>query len=139
MGAAAVYVQEALRDVGVRMEIRTLESGLVQRVRAGEFEAAFGIVDRTSRALLREWGEDSPSGYHDPELYRLAAALDSTFDPATRDSLYRETWPIFRRDLPALLLGPSFQTFAAHRRVRGLESPFRAHPYVAAEHLWIEE
>ena len=137
-GKAAVYVQAALRDVGVRMEIRALESGFTDRVRGREFEAAFGMVSRTGRDFfLRD--EATPYRGEYPALGRIYAALDTVFDPAIRDSLYRESWPIFRRDLPVTLLAPQFQTFAAHRRVRGLESPFRAHPYIAAEQLWLQE
>ncbi len=136
-GRAAVYVQAALRNVGVRMEIRNLESGLMDRIRAGEFEAAFF---RISRWNLADWfAENSPLGYHEPALARLFGGFDTLPDPGRRDSLYRESWPIVHRDLPFTFLGPQVQLFVAHRRLRGLESPFRAHPYIAASDLWIEE
>lgn len=138
-GQAAVYVQAALREIGVRMEIRGLESGLNDRIRAGEFDAAFHRLGRGALRSGNYFAEDSPLGYARPELHRIYSSLDSVIDPARRDSLYRETWPILRRDLPFTFLGPQVQTFVAHRRVRGLESPFQAHPYAAMEHLWLEE
>lgn len=141
-GPTPVYVQAALREVGVRMEIRRLESGLKDRIEAGEFEAAIREFAWGAQGLAG-WSEDSASGYshgyYDPELDRIFHVMDTVFAPAIRDSLYRESWRIFRRDLPVTLLAPELHTFAAHRRVRGLESPFRAHPYVAAADLRIEE
>lgn len=135
---AAVYIQAALREIGVDMEIGRLESGLVQRIRAGEFEAAFRAFDRREDPK-RTWRPGSPMGYHDPELTRLLLEADTARVPAVKDSLYRLSWPILQRDLPVLFLGPEVQHFVMHRKVRGLSSPFRAHPYLALEHAWVEE
>ncbi|MEX2526562.1 MAG: peptide ABC transporter substrate-binding protein [Gemmatimonadota bacterium] len=135
---SAVYIQAGLREIGVAMEISRLESGLTQRVRAGEFEAAFDLFNRIE-APLRLWSDGSPMGYHDPELTEILAAADTLLDSAVRDSLYRRAWPILTRDLPVLFLAPQIQHFAIHRRVRGLSSPYRADPYMSLGHAWLED
>ena len=74
MSRAALYVQDQLRDVGVRMEVQPLEQATLRsRVRAKEFEAVVsrdGIVN--SGGQLGFLGvEPSPIGYHNPELAKL--------------------------------------------------------------------
>ncbi len=82
---------------------------------------------------------DSPYGYHDPDLSQILGTLDTLFDPTVRDSLYRETWPFLQRDMPVTFLSINVAHFVVHRRVRGLMSPFGAHPYANLENAWIEE
>lgn len=135
---SAVYIQDALREVGIRAEIQGLESGVIRRVRSGEFDAALAGLNKYEEPV-QNWGPDSPYGYHSPRLHRIFTALDTTYQATARDSLYRESWPILLRDVPVIFLGPSVQTFAAHRRVRGLEGRFGAHPYLSAEGLWIAD
>lgn len=59
--------------------------------------------------------------------------------PAEVDSLYRATWPILRREVPVTFLYPRAVAVVAHRRVRGLRSPYRADPMQFMEELWIED
>ena len=131
----AVYIQDALAAVGVRMEIATSGSPTILRVRAGEFEAAFAPFSLDE--LRSSWGPAAPYGYHDPELWEIAQALDTVYDPGVRDSLFRTTWPIVQRDLPVAFLAPRTQHVVAHRRLQGLESPLHAHLYALLEDLWI--
>ncbi len=133
-GQAAIYVQAAFRRVGVHMEIRALESGLRQRVRAGEFEAAF---DRFFRGgALRHF---ETLGYDDPRVIALLEEARFPADSAATDRLFREMWPILGADLPLTFLAPQVQYFVAHRRIKGLSSPFRARTLMHMEHAWVEE
>lgn len=129
---AAVYVREALRRVGVAMEIQLLPTVPRQQVAAGEFEAAF---DRFIPAQTR-WFE--ALAYENAAVREILAATKAEPDPAVRDSLQRELWPHFQRDLPLTLLGPLVTTYVVRRRVRGLSTPWAANPFEQAPWLWLE-
>ena len=152
-GQAAVYVQAALRKVGVHMEIQTLDMNLLRsRVRDGKFEAAFfpywNHVDGQIRWLAPglDRGDGTPQesltagiGYDNPGVSRLLASVRETADPDQEDSIYRSLAPLIHHDLPITFLYPEVMTYMVHRRVRGLKSPFRADPIQFLEQLWIEE
>ena len=140
---AALYVQESLRQVGIRMEIQSAGPGLRlvrERVRSGRYQALFSRFD-LGDSVDREgiFGEDSWLGYQNGEVTRLVEEIPSAVDPETRDSIHRTLWPFLQEDLPAVFLYPLVMTFVADRRVRGLESPFRADPVMHAEELWLED
>ncbi|MFQ5678736.1 MAG: peptide ABC transporter substrate-binding protein [Gemmatimonadota bacterium] len=136
---AAVYVQAALREVGARMEIQTLDNRVLRRrVQSGEFEAVFFPVWNSVDGHLRWIGEYSPIGYDNPEVRRLLASAQETAEPEEEEALYRRIAPMVQADLPITFLIPQVQTYAAHRRVRGLQSPYAADPMVFLEHLWLQ-
>jgi peptide/nickel transport system substrate-binding protein len=136
----AIYVQEQLRKVGIRMEIKILEYMLSIRTRrTGDFEASIHWGRRHNMAYGFT-GKDSPIGYNNQLIEQLIKTAKNTFDPDLKDNLYREIWPIFQRDLPVTFLYPNiFGTCVAHKRIRGLSTPHRADPILSMEHLWIEE
>lgn len=47
--------------------------------------------------------------------------------------------PIFIADLPITILLPQVQTHIAHRRIKGLKSPYRPDPVWFMEELWLED
>jgi peptide/nickel transport system substrate-binding protein len=138
---AAVYVQAQLRRVGVQADVETLElMTLRERVRDAAFDAALWDLhmkgDRSGGSVHFE--EDSPIGYVNPRVGALLRAKALVFDPAEVERIYRELWPTFQADLPVTFLAPAVQTTIAHRRVRGLVSPYRIDPVVAMAHVWLE-
>jgi peptide/nickel transport system substrate-binding protein len=140
----AVYIQDQLRRVGVRMEISTRESfSLVAReLRAGDFEAAISrlfMVPGTARGPFAFFGEGSIIGYRNARVVELLEATEETQDPEKLDALYRELWSFFQADLPVTFLYPMTWTYVVHRRVRGLSTPWRADPVWHMEHLWLED
>ena len=131
--AAAVYVQAQLRQVGIRMDITTLEPRVARgRRRAGEFDAALGLLWSSLDNLVHFFGEDSPIGYRNARVTQLLDAARNTQNPDEMDEIFRE-------DLPFTYLVLDVETYVAHRRVKGLSTPFRANPWWSVEHLWIEE
>lgn len=133
---AAVYVQDQLRRIGVRMNIQTLEATAArERIFAGDFQAAINDIATLTRE--RFFGAASPMGYRNPDVIRLISEAHRAIDPEIVDSLYRESWPHLQRDLPVTFLFPAIWATVAHRRVRGLSSPYRAEPAWYAEHLTI--
>lgn len=136
---AAVVIQQQLRDVGVEMEILTLQT-VVERVRAGDFAAAILPVfpaGGLSHAVY--FGEESLLGYDDPAVSRLLAEAETTLNPVELDRIYAELMPIFLDDQPMTVLFPEVRTTVAHRRVRGLSSPHWAEPTWHAGELWLDD
>jgi peptide/nickel transport system substrate-binding protein len=134
----AVIIQSNLRRVGIEVDIVSVESNIAwQRTSEGEFEAALFDIKPGNRALL--FGAESVIGYRNPRVVELLTERRRTLDPAALDRLYAELGEIFREELPVTLLQPMVSWTAAHRRLRGLSSPWRADPGWYMEHLWIED
>ncbi len=74
-----------------------------------------------------------------PRVIELLERAGATMNPDEIDRIYREIWPIFQADLPITGLYPTLWTTVAHRRVRGLSSPYRADPGWYMDELWLEE
>lgn len=133
-GYAAVYVQEALSEIGVAMEIQYLPDPPRRQLRAGDYEAAF---DRFHVGWATT--ELEAMGYRESRVLGPLSLVETTVEPTRRDSLFRALWPAFRRDLPITFLGTRAVASVAHRRVRGLSSPHRADLYYVAGELWLDD
>lgn len=138
--AAAVYVQAQLRQVGIRMDITIVEGRAGgDRLRAGDFDAALGLLWSEIPELVRFFGEDSPIGYRNARVIKLLGAAQNTRNPDEMDEIFRGLMSEFGEDLPFTSLVLSVETYVVHRRVKGLSTPFRANPLWSLEHLWIED
>jgi len=140
---AAVYANQSLRTVGVRMNVLLLDSSVVrERLASGDFDAVIeylwaepGSGVHSLDALL---GEESSTGYRNPRVVELIDQLQATLDFDVIDQIYAELSEIIRADVPMTYLTMNVETYVAHRRIKGLSTPFRANPVWNAEHLWIE-
>jgi peptide/nickel transport system substrate-binding protein len=136
----AVYVQEFLRQVGVHMEMVVLEGPLTwERLRAGDFEALFMVVQSGVAAQKRDFGRENRTGYYNPEAFAVIDSLQVTADPEEEDRLYRRLTEIYRADMQFTRLIPWSRDWFVHRRVQGMTTPFRAEPDTYMEELWIED
>lgn len=136
---AAVLVQDQLRDVGIEMEILTLEN-IWERVQVGDFHAAIlPVFPGGGLSHTVYFGGESVLGYAHPTVTRLLDQAEATLSPVEIDRIYGELMPIFLDDQPMTGLYPDVRTTVAHRRVRGLSSPYRAEPVWHVDELWIEE
>ncbi|MGQ0732278.1 MAG: ABC transporter substrate-binding protein [Acidobacteriota bacterium] len=134
----AVYVQARLRRIGVDMRIQRMENATVRAlVPSGRFEAAVSFL--SNGELRSQFGPPFPTGYRNSELVALIDRVESTADPAVEAEAIRRIAEIFRDDVPATFLIPGNRAIVAHRRLRGLSSPWRADPLPSMEELWIEE
>lgn len=134
---AAIYVQAALREVGVDMRIRPVDNSVLRaRLSEDDFDAAFVPYWNHVDGHLEHMGA---AGYRNPEVTRLLASVKETADPAEIDSIYRALWPTLQSDLPITLLYPDVRMYVVHRRIQGLESPFASEPIMFMEHLWVED
>jgi peptide/nickel transport system substrate-binding protein len=137
---AALFVQSQLRSIGVEMDIQILDSSLVyNRVRAGDFAAAFLRLRHDAAWLDQYLGRDTPLGYKNARALELVARLRVTADPNARDQIYRELTEILRSDTVVTFLFPVTWHHLVHRRIRGLSSPWRADPVWHMEDLWLED
>lgn len=137
----ALFVQDALRRVGARMDVQPIDVGsFIDRLRAGDFEAALGPFvsgDRWLRDL--RFGEGPPLGYWNARVADRLRSLESVRAPEAEEATYRELSDIMREEAPVTLLHGVVGTYFVHRRVRGLKSPWRADPVWFMEDLWVEE
>ena len=140
MQKAAIYVQAQLRKIGVSMEVQPLDSTVLRpRLWAGDFEAAFHRFWNATTGHLSLFGEKSSIGYSNPKVIELLKAAQITMDPDAKGQIYRELMDIFREDMPLTFLFPQIQTFVAHRRLRGLHSPYWGGTLRHMEDLWLED
>ena len=141
--AAAVYVQDKLAEVGIHARISSLESSVLRdRTEARNFDVALSglwVMPDETPGLEIVFGEDSMIGYRNPQVIALINdALEAT-TPQQLATIYQELAPIFQEEQPVTFLTFGTEMYVAHKRVKGLSSPFRANPSWYAGHLWIED
>ena len=137
---AAVFVQAALKQIGVSMELRSLENRIwLQKLESGDYEAAFAPLYNHVDGHIRWLGDESPIGYDNPVVAQLLVRVKETADPARIDGIYRELMPILREELPLTILFPAVDSYAVRRRLRGLKSPYRGDPLLFMDELWLEQ
>ena len=137
----AILLQEHLRRIGVRMDLQPLDQGnFRERIRTGAFEAAFGPFDNNPASLDRlRLGRGAPLGYENAEVVEFVEQAAETADPETRDRIYSRLAAILKADMPITFLGPRVNVVFAHRRLKGLRSPWRVDPVSYMEELWLED
>lgn len=137
----AVWLQSQYARIGVQMEIAQLDRSIVrERVRDGDYEAAItqfgGWMPRYLKPLF---GRETAFGENNPDAVELLDRLPDLAVPEEIDAVFSQLQPIFLRELPFTFLTLDVETFAAHRKVGGLSTPFRARATWHAEDLWIDE
>lgn len=141
----AVYVQQKLAEVGINVEITTLEGKVVwERVyKRGDFDIALSYVwispDDPDMGLEVMMGKNSAIGFQNAVAAKLVDDAMKAKDLKSLGSIYRELAPVVQKEQPFTFLTFGVEAYAAHRRVKGLSSPFRANPVWNAGYLWMEE
>lgn len=136
----ATYVQQFLRQVGVRMDIAYVEPTVMwQRLKAGDFEAWFGVGQPHPASQLRDFGRGNRSGYRSAAAFEIIDRLVANANPAEEDRLYKLLSDIYVTDMPFTRLLPWSRDWFVHRRVRGLRVPLLIDPDTAMERLWMED
>jgi len=104
---------------------------LVETNERGEPEGR--LAERWSHSRdFREWT------FHLPQVAQmLQRALDAV-DLDDADQAYRALAPSLQADLPVTFVAPSVLTTVAHRRLRGLSSPYRTRPLSHMDEWWLE-
>ncbi len=121
---AAVFVQDQLKRVGIRMEIQELKGALNTRFRSGDYEAIFGKFQNSTIAYgghLSILGDNSPLGYENPKMIDLLKQAKNELDLEKRINIFKQIMPLYARDIPMTVLFPETKVLIAHKKVRGLE------------------
>lgn len=139
-----MYVQNKLGNVGLRAAIVPLEFGVLdERIKAGDFQAAMAYLwvspHDPDAGLEKVFGESSLIGWRDTRVIDLVNGALAATTPRSLDTIYRDLAPIIQDQQPVTFLSFGTEMYIAHRRIKGLSSPFRANPIWSAGHLWIEE
>jgi ABC-type transport system substrate-binding protein len=137
---AAIFVQDQLKRVGIRMEIQESQGTLNTRFRSGDFEAVFGKFQNSPIAgggHLSILGENSPMGYKNAEMIRLLKLAKNEPELEERKRIYQQIMPLYTADIPMTILFPEISVLIAHKKIRGLEEYWD--PTWFMEYLWIEE
>lgn len=133
-----VLIERDLAEVGLDAEVLVADGAVnLQHYRQGDFDAAVGFFTPYRLDLLSS--PTSTSGYRNERYKSLVREAQVTPNPAIRDSLVRESWPIMLDEVPAIFLHPMATQFYVRRRIRGLSTPWRADPARYMDELWIEE
>ena len=139
----ATFVQEALRDVGVQMDLSTISVVLLEpKVSNPEFEAAFFSMTNVQQGWMGHdsiFGRESQIGYRNPTMHRLLNEARATIDPEALDRVYDQIVELCREDLPVTFISPQVMYVVAHRKVRGFPPVLTKYPMAYVEDLWIEE
>ena len=121
------------------MDIRAMDQSLVRRaLAAGKFDAVLNNTSWSAGGLQRLFGENSVIGYHNSAMATRLRRLTLVSDPDEQDRLRSELAQIFRVEVPATFLFPAVEIIFAHRRIRGLSTPWRADPIRLMGELWID-
>ena len=143
--SAAIFVQANLREIGIRMEVLTVEQGLLlERLFSGNYDAVqhwiwTGVAPGVEKSIAKFLGKNSPLGFDNDHVAELLSSLEDTMVLDDQDAIYRELMPIIQEEQPWTYLIITVMPYVAHRRVKGLSTPFRANIVQMAEHLWIED
>lgn len=137
---AAIFLQDQLSRAGIRTEVRPLENLVLrERLRAGEYEAGIHWTGSSPKAHAAFLGEGSATGYANSTVEALLDSALAAVELDERDRIFRALAKIVEADMPVTFLYPEVQSWAVHRRIRGLETPFRADPIFYMEELWLED
>ena len=138
----AVYIQNNLKNIGIHMEIETIESNIIrQKLNKNEFEAILQRFPNTENSIsrIRHFFDDkSIIGYKNYKLDSILNLIENTGDIKEIDRLYYQLRPIFQNELPMTLLVPQVQTHVVRSNIKGLSNLYKADPVWFLEYLWIE-
>ena len=138
----SVLLQATLREIGIRMEISTMDgAAFFERVLAGNFEAAFfswvNEPDPDPFSLFHS-SQKAPAGlnvgnYTNADADRLLEQARVEFDPARRAALYHQLHALLARDQPYLWMVQVSSKWGVNRRVQNVHASqglglFHHHP-----------
>lgn len=140
---AAVFVQDQLRQVGIDMQLQTLDwSVVVARFKAGDFESTIVPIVGPERMVVMK---DSPLGVLDSELAQAVEAAITEPDLNRKLQMWDNVGGQYQDLAPALFLHSKVTLLVADERLKGIGEPGAMtrrmswrHAFGGLEHLWIE-
>jgi len=144
---SAIIIQERLRDVGVKVEIRTVEwaSFIKEFVNPGRFDAVllgWNILVDPDLHTVWHSSQVAPQGlnhtfYANPEVDRLLEEGRATLDQAARKRIYGRIQELFIEDQPYCFLYVPYALPVLNARIRGV-APAPAGITYNFERWWID-
>ena len=136
---AAVLLQEALRRIGVAMEVQPLDAGLVTpRLRSGDFSAVVARIRNTydgRYGVVRAFGPRSFLGYRNARVDGVLERLRMAFEPTEIEAGYRELGDLIAADVPVTYLAVLATGTVSTLRVRGGEAFDSPSPFEIIDRL----
>jgi peptide/nickel transport system substrate-binding protein len=147
---SAVYIQEQLRRIGIRMEIQRV----VERIHETNEPWAAAIYSFWNHIATPEHdagiipffgaGKKEPFiGYKNPQVIALLEEMTKKVSPEEHEHIFSQLMLILRNDIPMTILYPKHLYCAANKKIRGLDTYIKNNnlisPMQAMRHLWIEE
>ena len=140
---AAVFVQDQLRQVGIDMQLQTLDrSAVIARFRAGDFESIIVWMVGAERMVVMK---DSPLGILDDDLARAIDAAMTEPDLDLKLQKFMSTGQQYKELAPALFLQSRMTVLMADERIMGIGEPGAItqrmswrYAFGGLEHLWVE-
>jgi peptide/nickel transport system substrate-binding protein len=123
----ATLIQEALRQVGIRVDVEQMDQNAMSaRLRARDFDAVMQALatDPVPDAILQSWGTASiPRGgnygaYSNPAFDALIDSGAATSNPRRARAYLRRAYQTILNDVPAVWLYEPVLLAAKHRRIR---------------------
>ncbi len=139
----ATYIQDNFKQIGVRVNIVTVEQSLVyQQLVHSDFEALidsrFPNSENSIRRIRNFFGPDSYINYNNKKIDSILNLITETGDKDEIDRLFKDLATIFEREIPITFLMPKVQTNIVKSNVKGLKNLYKADPVLFLESLWIE-
>lgn len=140
---AAVFVQDQLRQVGIDMQLQTLDrSVVISRFRAGDFESIIVPIVGPERMVVMK---DSPLGLLDGDLAQAVDAALTEPDLIRKLQVFESVGRQYKALAPALFLHVNMTVLMADERIMGIGQPGAItrrmswrHAFGGLEHLWLE-
>jgi peptide/nickel transport system substrate-binding protein len=124
----AVLIQEALKSVGIRADIESMDiSAFISRGNSHNFDASLHSTgtDPARASVKQNWstsgiteGGQNAVAYSNRVFDATVDSAVSTFDRARADALYHRAFQIIVDDAPAVWLYDNLNLAGAHKRLR---------------------
>lgn len=141
----ATAIQEQLKQVGIKMNIRVGESAQIpEKNAAGTLEAAllarnFGLIPDAIGTIAGDYGPNpgnwGTKGWQSDEVNRLLGEYLGAFDPAEAEASRRGILSVLQAELPVIPITWYEHIVAVSDRVNGVRiDPFEIKSYVRGAH-----
>lgn len=125
---ASVIIQDQLKHIGVRMDLRPLElNTFSDRAQHGRFDAVFGgwTIDPVPSAMRQFWTTEAIGGfnwgsYHDPVFDSLLARATAARSPTVARQLWDQTIERINTEAPAIWIYTPSLVAAVSKRLENV-------------------
>ncbi len=147
---SAVYIQDQLRQIGIRMEIQPVAQRIyeIKGLWAASIYSFWNNIATPEHdtGILSFFGagkKESPIGYKNPRVVALLEEMRKKVSPEDQEWIFSQLMPILKEDMPMTILCPQYFFCVAHQKIRGLDTIGKTgyfnSPSKVMSSLWIED